>query len=149
MILPEELEVVGFLKRLAPDHARQIAMLARLQERAPQTILFEEGDPASHTYFLLSGTVSLEMNISGRPAVPFQTLGEGELLGWSSLLGIGPMTATARTLTRCRLAALEVSPLLQFCENDPRFGMALMRQIAVVLAKRLHSARTRLLSSAE
>jgi CRP-like cAMP-binding protein len=120
-------------------------MLARLQERLPQTVLFEEGHPSAHVYFVLSGTVSLEMSVSGRPAVQIQTVGEGELLGWSPLLGIGPMTATARTLTRCRLAALEVSQLHQFCENDPRFGMALMRQLAVVLAERLHAARTRLL----
>jgi hypothetical protein len=45
MLLPEELEVVGFLKCLDPVHASRIAMLARLQERSPQTALFEEGAP--------------------------------------------------------------------------------------------------------
>jgi CRP-like cAMP-binding protein len=146
MILPEELEVVGFLKRLDPAHANRIAMLARLQERAPQAVLFEEGCPSAHVYFLLSGAVLLEMKAAGGP-LQIQTVGAGELLGWSPLLGIGPMTATARTVTGCRLAALEVSALLQFCETDPRFGLALMRQIAVVLAERLHATRTRLLNN--
>jgi CRP-like cAMP-binding protein len=146
MILPEELEVVGFLKRLDPAHANRIAMLARLQERAPNTVLFEEGCPSSHIYFVLEGTVLLEMKVAGGPPVQIQTVGPGELLGWSPLLGIGPMTATARTATGCRLAALEVLALLQFCDSDPRFGLALLRQVAVVLAERLHATRTRLLN---
>jgi CRP-like cAMP-binding protein len=145
MILPEELEVVGFLKRLEPAHAGRIAVLARLLERSAQTVLFEEGHPSAHVYFVLSGSVLLEMKVAGGPPVPIEAVGAGELLGWSPLLGIGPMTATARTVTGCRLAALEVSALLQFCDSDPRFGMALMRQLAVVLAERLHATRTRLL----
>jgi CRP-like cAMP-binding protein len=145
MILPQELEVVGFLKLLDPAHAGRVAMLARLQERAPQTVLFEEGLPSAHIYFVLSGSVLLEMKVAGGSPIPIQAVGAGELLGWSPLLGIGPMTATARTVTGCRLAALEVPALRQLCDSDPRFGMALMRQVAFVLAERLHAARTRLL----
>ena len=68
-------------------------------------------------------------------------MAEGDLVGWTPVLGQRTMTATARALTRCRLAVLDVKQVLTVCEHDPQFGMAFMRQVALVLASRLYSTR--------
>jgi CRP-like cAMP-binding protein len=106
--------------------------------------LFREQQQSSFIYLVLSGTVGLEIELSPQKVVPVQTVGPGEILGWSPMLGLGPMTATARTAERCRLAALPVDRLMDLCEQNPRFGLALMRQLAIALAERLRTTRLRL-----
>jgi CRP-like cAMP-binding protein len=144
MILPEEMECVEFLQRLGVPYANQMARLAQLKECPAGTIVFHEGQESSFIYFVLRGHVALEVDGSSQQAVPVQTVGPGELLGWSPVLRTGPMTATARVQDRCRLAAFAVNPLLALCKQDPHFGMAFMRQLAATLADRLRATHLRL-----
>jgi CRP/FNR family transcriptional regulator, cyclic AMP receptor protein len=144
MILPEGMENIEFMQNLSPTYAGLIAMAVQIKECPPGTVLFRERQECLYIYFVLRGTVSLEIEASPQKTVEIQTLGPGELLGWSPVLGMGPMTATACTTDSCRIAALAVDRLLALCDGDPQFGMAFMRQIAVALAKRLKATRSRL-----
>jgi CRP-like cAMP-binding protein len=141
MILPEELRGIEFLENLGAEHLNRIAMMARLEEHLEGTILFQEGQPAPFIYFVLSGTVGLEVTEPDGEAVEVCTVGPGELLGWSPVLGGRAMTATARTQTRCRMAVLDVKQVLELCERQPQFGVAFLRQVALVLSERLHGTR--------
>jgi CRP-like cAMP-binding protein len=144
MILPEEMACIEFLQKLGASYANQIAQLAQLKEYPAGAVLFREGQKSAFIYFVLRGTVGLEIKTPSQKAVPVQTVGPGELLGWSPVLGSHSMTATARALDRCRLAALAVDPLLALCEHDPHFGKAFLRQLATALADRLRATRLRL-----
>jgi CRP-like cAMP-binding protein len=141
MILLEELAEVDFVRGLLPEYIQRIAQLAQLQECPAERILFREGEACSFVYLVLRGSVALEMTVSGRGTVLDQTVGPGDLLGWSPLLRLGPMTATARTLSRCRLAALDAAQLLTLGEHEPRFGIELLRRTATAVARRLIAAR--------
>jgi CRP-like cAMP-binding protein len=134
---------IAFLQNLGPLHATPIALMAQLQEYPEGTVLFREGQKSPFIYFVLRGVVTLEVQTSPGKTVPVHTVCPGESLGWSPVLGLPAMTATARTKDWCRLAALPVEKLLAFCEKDPRFGMAFMGQIAVAMANRLRAARLR------
>jgi CRP-like cAMP-binding protein len=146
MILPEEIEAIAFLRNLGEPYANQVARLAQLRECPAGAVLFREGGACTHIYFVLQGTVELEIESTVDRSVWVQTVGAGDLLGWSSLLTGGPMTATAQARERCRLASLAVAPLLALCNELPRFGAAFMRQMAIALAERLQTTR-RLLTS--
>ena len=93
---------------------------------------------------VLSGRVGLEVEEPDGKSVGVSTVGAGELLGWSPVLGRHAMTATARAVTDCRLAILDVEKILDLCERDPHFGFALLRQIASALSKRLWDTRRNL-----
>jgi CRP/FNR family transcriptional regulator, cyclic AMP receptor protein len=45
--------------------------------------LFEEGGNASHFWLLQSGSVALDLHVPGQGRVRIDTVGLGELLGWS------------------------------------------------------------------
>jgi len=141
MILLEELAEIEYLQGLSPEHVRRIAQAARLEECLTDTVLFREGEACPFVYLVLRGSVALERDVSGQGTVPIQTVEAGELLSWSPLLQLGPMTATARTLTRCRLAVLEAARVLAMCEHEPRFGMEILRRTATAIARRLGAAR--------
>ena len=81
----------------------------------------------------------------GRGCTTIQTIGPGELLGWSPVLGSPLMTATSRVLAPATLVALNAGQILAVCEHNPRFGMEFMRRTAQALAVRLNATRLHLL----
>ncbi len=91
--------------------------------------------------------MTLEVEEPGGP-VGVYVAGPGELLGWSPVLGGRGMTATARAAGRCRLAALDAERVRALCEKEPTFGLAFLRQLALVLSDRLSHTRRRLGSPA-
>jgi CRP-like cAMP-binding protein len=147
MVPLDELEELAFCEGLAPEHLHLIARAARLQEHLPGTVLFREGHESPYVYLLLQGEVSLEVEVPGEGALSVQELGAGELLGWSPVLGLGPMTGTARTLTRCRLAALAAADVRALGRQDPLFGAEFLRRTATALAQRLRATRLQLLQA--
>src|SRR5690606_42051103 len=48
--------------------------------------LFAEGDPADRFWTVSSGRVALDVHVPGRPPATVDTLGPGELVGWSWLV---------------------------------------------------------------
>jgi len=141
MILLEEISNIEFLRNLGETYLNQIALLAQLKEWQEGTVLFQEGQTSPFIYFVLQGTIGLEVTEPDGEPVRLATVGEGELVGWSPVLGQRPLTATARALTHCRLAVLDAQRILGLCERDPRFGMAFLQQIALILAARLDETR--------
>jgi CRP-like cAMP-binding protein len=141
MILPEEMESIGFLRALGAPHLARVAGLARLRECAEGEVLFREGEDSPCLYFVLHGSVALEVEAPDVGPVQTFTAGPGDLLGWSPVLGRHAMTATARAAARCRLAALDAAEVAALCERDPRFAAAFLRQTALVLSQRLRRTR--------
>jgi CRP-like cAMP-binding protein len=147
MITSKDMERITFLKNLGEPHLGRVAALARLLECPAGMVLFQEREDAPFVYFVLSGTVNLEVEEPDRGLVRVFTAGPGDLVGWSPILGRRCMTATGRVATPCRLAALEVKELAELCERDPRFAATFLRQLACVLSDRLWGTR-RLLARA-
>jgi CRP-like cAMP-binding protein len=141
MILPEEMENVVLLSNLAEAQLRQLTVIAQLRECPADTVLFSEGENSPYFYFLLSGHVGLDVQEPEVGPVQVFSAGPGDLIGWSPILGRPVMTATARTTTRCRLAALGMAQVASLCERDPCFAAAFLRQTALVLSDRLRGAR--------
>jgi CRP-like cAMP-binding protein len=136
---------LSFLDGAEQVTCRTLADVARVQDIAADTVLFREGQEAGAVFLVVSGQLALEIASPNRGRLRFQTVGPGELLGWSPLLGQPRMTATARALTAAQVIRLEAGPLLKLCEEQPRFGMEMMRRVATALSRRLAATRLHLL----
>jgi CRP-like cAMP-binding protein len=145
MMSPEELKQARFFQDVPEDHLKRIAEIADIQIVPSGTVIFREGDTSSFVYIVHEGRVSLEIRVPGRGPVQVQTVGAGELLGWSPVLEAGPMTATARSTSPSRLIALHVPQLLAVCKHDPPLAAELMHRTAMALAQRLKATRLQLL----
>ncbi|GAB7035486.1 hypothetical protein JCM4914_69470 [Streptomyces platensis subsp. malvinus] len=79
------------------------------------------------------------------PAV-VETLGEGELLGWSWLFDPYRWHLGARTRGEVRAYEFDAHQVRAAIDADPAFGLAVTRCVAAVaIGRRLRAARTRLL----
>jgi CRP-like cAMP-binding protein len=134
-----------FAAGLPPQTLVELTGLATEQAFAAKSVIFREGAHCPEVYIVQSGHVALEMNVPGRGAARILTVGEGELLGWSALLGDGRMTATATAIDDTRLVAISGAKLRVLCETNHAIGVRVMQQVATALSQRLVATRLQLL----
>jgi CRP-like cAMP-binding protein len=133
-----------FLEGFAPEHIDKLAAMASEVRFGKGALIFREGDESSFFYLVLSGTVVLETPAPGR-TLRIATLGHGEELGWSSVTPRHGKQFQARSLEETQALAFDGVRLQHACEEDCRFGYALMRAMLQVVARRLLSTRLQLL----
>ena len=141
----ELLRELEFLRGLPDENVQELAELAALVEFPAQATIFRNGEPASCCYLIVDGCVLLEICGPAVGCAQVLTIGNGELLGWSPVLGQAQLTATARTLESTRAIALQGNEVVNYCEQNPGFGYEFMRCTALALAKRLTATRLQLL----
>jgi len=107
--------------------------------------IFKFGEPADRFFVLRGGDVSIEIRLAGGPARRIETLGEGEVLGWSWLFPPYTWQFDARAMSGVRATAFDGSCLRDKCENDPGLGYELMKRFAGIVATRLQATRLQLL----
>ncbi|MBM3998308.1 MAG: cyclic nucleotide-binding domain-containing protein [Planctomycetes bacterium] len=139
------LEELRFLAEVPSEVIARLADAASLQRAASGSVIFREGTRNANLYLLRKGKVALDMKVPGRGSVRILTLGPGEMIGWSALLGEGKMTAGAVALDDSELVVIDSHGLLRLCESDHHFGFQIMRRMAAALAQRLVATRLQLL----
>lgn len=107
--------------------------------------LFRTGEPADSFYVIRHGTVALEMFLPSRGAMTIETLGAGEVLGWSWMFRPYRWHFDARALTTVLALGFDAACLREKCAADPSLGYALMERFAQVLIERLQWTRLRLM----
>jgi CRP-like cAMP-binding protein len=134
-----------FSEALAEGLLERVAAVARLREFAAGTVLFREQARNDELMVIASGRVALDMQVPGRGDVRILSLGPGDMLAWSALIGGGTMTTSAVALEDTEVVAIRAADALALCEADPALGYHLMRQVALALANRLVATRLQLL----
>jgi CRP/FNR family transcriptional regulator, cyclic AMP receptor protein len=107
--------------------------------------LFRAGEPAQTFYLIRQGRIALEIAAPSRGAVVVQTLGEGDVAGFSWLIEPHSWEFDGRALERVLAVKMDGSCLRGKCEQDPRLGYELMRRFASLATNRLQATRLQLL----
>ncbi|MEW1721949.1 cyclic nucleotide-binding domain-containing protein [Streptomyces sp. NPDC093109] len=107
--------------------------------------IFEEGSQADTFWIIHTGTVALDLCVPGRRRVTVETLGVGDLLGWSWLFPPHQWHFGAEAFSPVRAHEFDAAAVRSMCEADPVLGYALTRTVAQILGRRLEAARTKLL----
>ncbi len=139
------LEELRFSSELPPDVLDRLAVESTLQKLAVGDIVFREGSTNHHLYLIRSGRLALEMNVPGRGAVRILTVGPGGMVGWSSLLNQGKMTASAIAVAETEVVVAPADKLLELSKTNHELGFHLMRRLADALSQRLVATRLQLL----
>ncbi|MCW5979675.1 MAG: Crp/Fnr family transcriptional regulator [Bryobacteraceae bacterium] len=123
----------------------QLGILARLAEVVSfeqDQQIFGSGDRSEFLYLLVSGTVSLELRTSGY-TVRIQQLEAGETFGWSAMVDEPFRAFQVRALEECVVARLPGRRLMRACEENPRMGLLVFRNLAGMVARRLRATEAR------
>jgi len=126
-------------------HTAELAGRARLIEFAPGGRLFDEGDEADRFWLIQTGKVALDLHVPGRDDVVIETLGDGDVLGWSWLFPPYRWHFGARAVADTSAVEFDGPAVRAVCDADPALGYALTRRFLGVMLDRLQSTRIRLL----
>jgi CRP/FNR family cyclic AMP-dependent transcriptional regulator len=134
-----------FLKDLEPAYQALLAGCAMNVRFGAGSFLFREGDAAGQCFLIREGKISLEIAAPGRGAIIVQTLGAGDVTGFSWLLEPHQWQFDGRAVEPVRAIALDGTCLRGKCADDPRLGFELTQLFARLAIRRLQATRLRLL----
>ena len=142
--IAESLPRHRFFAGLDADTLELLAGCATHVHFAPGEFLFHEGGAAETFYVLRHGRVSLQTRTPIEDVV-LDTAHDGDVVGWSWLVAPYRWTFDARATEDTSAIAFDGLCLRRKCEQDPAVGYAVLQRVVQVMARRLHSARVRLL----
>ncbi len=145
--LRQRLSQLHFSAELPAAALDRVAEIGELRECQAGEVLFREGSERREFYVLISGRLVLSMQVPGRGDVPILTLGPGDPVAWSALIGDARMTTSAVATESARLICISAERLDNLCRQDHEFGYYWMRALAIALSQRLMATRRQLLDS--
>lgn len=139
------LKATPFFADLSDDHVAMIADCAKdMRFRAGDTI-YAEGDPADRFMILQEGRVAIDMETPHRGVLTMQTVGPGEVLGWSWLFRPYEWHYNARAVQETKAIALDADRLRERIERDSGLGYELMKRFSAIMLDRLEATRMQLM----
>jgi len=133
----------GLRYLLEADRAALIEHAEIRRYRACKLVI-REGDEAFGLCILLSGRVGLLVEAGSGRHVLVGTVRPGELFAWSGAVPPFHYTATGHAMVDSEVAVLGKVELESLCEADPALGYHLMREITVVMGRRVRDLEAQL-----
>ncbi len=135
------------LRGMSADHLAVLAGSASDVVFPAGHRLFEEGGSANHFWLVQSGSVALDLHVPGHGRVRIDTVGMGELVGCSWWFPPYRWALGAVAASPVEAFEFEAQAVRASCASQPEFGHEVTERLARVLAKRLQSTRSRLISA--
>jgi CRP-like cAMP-binding protein len=123
----EELQLLPIAEELGKTRLERMAEVASLEEYSVGTLLFREGDPADDPRIIISGLVSLMVNVPHKGEMVVNTVSDGELLGFSALLARHRWRSSARVSRTTRCLRFDGESLRNLMELDHELGYQVLR----------------------
>jgi CRP-like cAMP-binding protein len=108
-------------------------------------LIVREGNRADHFYLIRAGRIALETSVPGHGSLTVQTLGDGEILGWSWLVPPYNWRFDVRAGEMTRAIVFDGKCLREKCEEDHDLGYELQKRVIAGLGEYLDATRFRLL----
>lgn len=140
----ETLAASPFLEGMSARHLRIMAECTMPSSFMGGEMIFREGDVANRFYLLQEGSVALESRSLESDPIHIQTIGAGDVLGWSWLFPPYLWHFDARAIEPVKVLFIYGSRLREHCADDHDFGYQVVMRMAEVMMRRLQSTRWQL-----
>lgn len=143
--LAESLGDHPFLSDMSENLVKTLTSCASNVMIPEDTYVFKEGEEARTFYLIKSGRVALKIQAGEKGSIGIETVGPGEVLGWSWLISPYRWHFDAYAVEGVRAFAIDGTCLRKKCETDHDFGYEMLRRFSEVLERRLGATRFQLL----
>lgn len=108
-------------------------------------LILREGEQANRFYLIENGSAILESGKAyGRPVI-IDTIGAGDLLGWSWMFSPYTWQFTARAAEPVNAIFFYGTILREYCERDHSLGYELLKRMTAVMMRRMQAARQKMI----
>ena len=134
-----------FLKGMKKEHLTLVTGCASNAKFDAGTYLFKEGQDAHQFYIVRQGAIALEVFSPAHGPLVVNTVGEGEVMGWSWLVPPYRWHFDGKATELVRAIALDGKCLRGKCEKDHDLGYELLKRFSEMMSHRLDAARMQLI----
>jgi len=142
----EEPLTVPLLEQLPAAVRDRVLGMAREVGYAAGQRLFNADEHASGCWIIRAGRVAIDLPVPGHGDIVAQTLGPGDIVGWSWLIPPYRWQFGARALDPVTAVRLDTAGLKAMADEDFAFGYLLVLMLFQAVAHRLQATRARLLN---
>jgi CRP-like cAMP-binding protein len=135
----DEAREFEIFKGMKPAEIFLLLKIARTVEFDAEEIILREGAVGENFYLILEGTVELRKGYFTKPGSLKMLIGPGSVLGEMAFLLRVPRSMTVVAATPCKLIEIDRDRFHELIDNNLTAPYKLIRNIAVILAERLHS----------
>jgi CRP/FNR family transcriptional regulator, cyclic AMP receptor protein len=139
-----DLKCCQILGDLDDRELAEVAKLATVETRGAGSRVITTGTNATATYLIKEGKVEVRMKSRDGHEVVIDTLGQGDLVGWSAVLDHQMFKADIWCVEDCTLVVLDGVKLRQLFDANNHIGYRVVRMIADIVASRMERMRARL-----
>ncbi len=146
MISPEVLNRFKLFSGLENSELAMIAELCHERTVEDGKICFKQGNQSTNLHFCLKGKVDMFVWIS-EPwglEIKVHTATEGDIFGWSALFYPYTYSTSAKCDGQVEELYIKGAELMQICEQYPRIGFILLRNLSATISGRLTEYRKEL-----
>jgi CRP/FNR family transcriptional regulator, cyclic AMP receptor protein len=142
-------EIAGhaFFQGLPEGLLRAATAAGRERSYRAGEFLLREGRAADEFFAILDGKVALEMFAADRIRLTVQTVGRGNVIGWSWIAPPHRWTLDAIAVKPTRAIAIDVSALRSHFTAKPVDGYEFLLRLVPVLASRIQALEMQLLEA--
>jgi CRP/FNR family cyclic AMP-dependent transcriptional regulator len=147
--IPQAIEQSKLFSGISRDYLRMIAAISRMGRYNFGDVIIEQGAVTKELYIVAAGEVDIQVDQSliGDPIVSglvrIATLRRGETFGEIAIIDDGVRSATATSgQSDTHLVSISRDALLQLCQEHPKLGYLLMKNMAINLATTLRNRTT-------
>ena len=134
-----------FTHGMPADYVATLSGAARHIKVPARHRLFDEGGTADRFWLIQAGQVALDMHVPGRGLVVIETLGMGDVIGWSWLYPPYQWRLGAVAMRPTQAFEVDGPAVREMCAADAGFGYELTRRFLAVVVNRLQATRSRLI----
>jgi CRP-like cAMP-binding protein len=136
----ESLPFIPLFQSLTPG---QIALLKPLFEEftcPAETVIFEQGDLATHIYLIIKGEISIRYKPYDGPPITLTHLRAGDVCGWSAV--VGSTYYTSGTISETEVHAIRIygKHLANLVHEHPQTGEIIVNRLAQMVSSRWKNA---------
>jgi len=145
MVSTDDLTACELFGDLTTAELEQIAAIAHKQTYQPGELICVEQERAERLFILDQGRVQLNIHLRSalEPGgeVTIEEVKPGCVFGWSSLVKQRRFTASARALESVSVIVVGADDLNELFDRSAHIGFVVVKQLAEVIASRLHHTR--------
>ncbi len=132
----------SFIRNLTEEEYSLLAGLFEPVEAPARSVVVKQGEPAAYLYVIMSGRALLRYKPYDGPKITLTHLHEGDIFGWSAVVGHDMYTSDAISTTALKLVRLRGSDLRRLCLSHPAVGGRILEKLARSVSPRwVHATR--------
>jgi len=136
-----------FFEGMDPHLLRTLVPKAVEREYDVGDYVAQEGSPCDEFLLVFEGKLALEIGAADRPHLTVQTVGSGEVVGWSWFVAPNLWRFDVRAVKPTRVVALNAPTVRHALASHASLGYDFLARLLPVLAERLENTRVQLLDT--